>query len=84
MLIKSWLFLIIILFLTSKQVAYNGPQPSKMQSAIQPSSTPAYLAQRYLCWNSVGMVKGVVDEAKGISSIVVDFHDITVHHTIQA
>ena len=61
----------------------NTQTPSVMQSAFQPGSTPTHFPQRYLCWNSIGIVKGLIDEAKGISSIVVDFHDITLHHTIQ-
>jgi chromosome transmission fidelity protein 4 len=36
-----------------------------------------------MCWNTIGIVKGMVDEGKGLSSIIVDFHDITIHHTIQ-
>ena len=46
---------------------WSGPMPSKMQSAIQSSSTPTYHAQRYLCWNSIGIVKGIVNEEKGLS-----------------
>lgn len=58
-------------------------QPSKMQSAFQPGSSPIFNAQRYLCWNSTGIIKGIIDEQNGISSIIVDFHDVSVHHSIQ-
>ena len=56
---------------------------TKMQSAFQPGSTPAYQAERFLCWNGVGIVKGLIDQEKGISSIVVEFHNIQTHHSIQ-
>ena len=62
---------------------YSSIQPSKMQKAFQPGESPTYNATRYLCWNSTGIIKGIIDEQRGISSIIVDFHDITVHHSIQ-
>ena len=62
---------------------YDGLQPSKLQKAFQPGETPTYNATRYLCWNATGIIKGVVDEQRGISSIIVDFHDSTLHHSIQ-
>ena len=66
-----------------KEAVYSGIQPSKMQKAFQPGESPTYNATRYLCWNSTGIIKGIIDEQRGISSIIVDFHDITVHHSIQ-
>lgn len=62
---------------------YDGLQPSKLQKAFQPGETPSYNATRYLCWNATGVIKGVVDEQRGISSIIVDFHDSSLHHSIQ-
>ena len=54
-----------------------------MQAPFQPASTPTYQAERFLCWNGVGIIKGLIDQEKGISSIVIDFHNINTHHTIQ-
>ena len=33
-------------------------------SAFQPGSTPNYNADRFLCWNRVGIVKGIIDTKK--------------------
>ena len=62
---------------------YEFTTATKMQEPFQPGSTPVYQADRFLCWNSVGIVKGLIDQEKGISSIIVEFHNIQTHHSIQ-
>ena len=37
---------------------------TKMQQAFQPSSTPTYQAERFLCWNGIGIVKGLIDQER--------------------
>ncbi|XP_033247150.1 WD repeat and HMG-box DNA-binding protein 1 [Drosophila miranda] len=53
----------------------------KQQSAFQPSSTPCDLEHRYMAWNDVGIVSGHV-EPSGESSIDVEFHDASIHHSL--
>ncbi|BFG03318.1 WD repeat and HMG-box DNA-binding protein 1 [Drosophila madeirensis] len=53
----------------------------KQQSAFQPSATPSDLEHRYLAWNDVGIVTGHV-EPSGESSIDVEFHDASIHHSL--
>lgn len=51
------------------------------QPPFQPSSTPAHLEHRYMCWNDIGIVRCHTLE-NGESSIDVEFHDTNVHHGI--
>ncbi|KAH8027682.1 hypothetical protein HPB51_007232 [Rhipicephalus microplus] len=55
-------------------------RPRLVQDAFQPSSTPVHLQHRFMVWNSVGMVwaHNTAEE----SSIDVEFHDTSVHHTL--
>ena len=55
---------------------YEFTTATKMQKPFQPGSTPVYQADRVLCWNGVIIVKGLIDQEKGISSIIVEFHNI--------
>jgi len=50
------------------------------QPAFQPSSTLLTLPERYMCWNSVGMITQFNKESD--ESIDIEFHNATYHHTI--
>ncbi|KPJ08679.1 WD repeat and HMG-box DNA-binding protein 1 [Papilio machaon] len=60
-----------------------APAPSAVppQPPFQPSSTPAHLEHRYMCWNDVGIVRCHTAE-NGESSIDIEFHDSSLHHGI--
>ena len=50
------------------------------QEPFQPGSTPVHLEQRFMIWNSVGIVRSFNGENE--SSIDVEFHDTSYHHSI--
>ncbi|XP_043479156.1 WD repeat and HMG-box DNA-binding protein 1 [Leptopilina heterotoma] len=55
-----------------------------LQEPFQPSSTPEHLLSRYMVWNDVGIVMCfTVDDGEESSSIEVQFHDSSVHHSIR-
>lgn len=55
-----------------------------LQEPFQPSSTPEHLLSRYMVWNDVGIVMCfTVDDGEESSSIEVQFHDTSVHHSIR-
>lgn len=51
-----------------------------IQTAFQPSSTPLALLERFMCWNSVGLITQFCTE--GDESIDIEFHNASFHHTI--
>ncbi|KAG7327957.1 hypothetical protein KOW79_007901 [Hemibagrus wyckioides] len=59
---------------------YEGPVPTAPQRAFQPGSTPTHLMHRFMCWNSVGIVRSYNDEQD--NAIDVEFHDSAVHHAM--
>ena len=52
----------------------------RAQAAFQPGASPEGLSNRFLVYNSVGIVKKHESEAE--SSIDVEFHDVAVHHAL--
>ncbi|KAL1117946.1 hypothetical protein AAG570_004259 [Ranatra chinensis] len=69
---------------SSVDEAYSRPHHtplSELQQAFQPSSTPAHLLQRFMVWNSVGIVKQFNTEDS--NEIEVEFHDTGVHHSFR-
>ncbi|XP_071453282.1 WD repeat and HMG-box DNA-binding protein 1 [Hetaerina americana] len=56
------------------------PNFTKLQKPFQPSSTPVHLQQRFMVWNSVGMVRCYNTEEE--NSIDVEFHDSSIHHPL--
>lgn len=54
--------------------------PPLRQEPFQPGSTPVHLEQRFMVWNSVGIVRSYNGENE--SSIDVEFHDTSFHHSI--
>lgn len=58
---------------------YNPP---KQQTPFQPSSTPISHGQRFMVWNSVGIVYSHTVEETDNRSIDVEFHDNAFHHSI--
>lgn len=53
---------------------------SNIQPAFQPSSTPLALLERFMRWNSVGLITQFCTE--GDESIDIEFHNASFHHTI--
>ena len=51
-----------------------------MQPAFQPGSSPVSFQERYMIWNSIGIVTSHQTEEE--SNIDVEFHDTTVHHSL--
>lgn len=50
------------------------------QTAFQSSSTPLNLPERYMVWNSIGLITQFMKD--GDESIDIEFHNATYHHTI--
>lgn len=50
------------------------------QKAFQPSSTPLNLPERYMVWNSVGLITQFSKDDD--DSIEIEFHNVSYHHTI--
>ena len=48
--------------------------------AYQPTSTPMHLSERYMVWNTVGIIKQFNHESD--KSIDIEFHNVSYHHTI--
>ncbi|XP_011312326.1 WD repeat and HMG-box DNA-binding protein 1 isoform X2 [Fopius arisanus] len=53
-----------------------------LQEPFQPGSTPVHLLSRFMMWNDVGIVKCYKSEDDEDSSIEVEFHDTSVHHSM--
>jgi chromosome transmission fidelity protein 4 len=52
----------------------------KQHVPFQSSSTPLTLPERYMVWNSVGLITQFNKE--GDESIDIEFHNVSLHHTI--
>jgi len=65
-----------------KREVYRPPPPPKvrLQPAFQPGASPAGLSNRFLVYNSVGIVKSHDSEEE--NSLDIEFHDIAVHHAL--
>ena len=50
------------------------------QTPFQSGSTPLALSERYMAWNSIGLITQFMKE--GDESIDIEFHNATYHHTI--
>ncbi|XP_008217215.1 WD repeat and HMG-box DNA-binding protein 1 [Nasonia vitripennis] len=53
-----------------------------LQEPFQPGSSPVHLLSRYMMWNDVGIVMCFKSEDDEDSNIEVNFHDVTVHHSM--
>merc|ERR1719431_2269569 len=65
-----------------KREVYRPPPPPKVriQPSFQPGASPAGLSNRFLVYNSVGIVKSHDSEEE--NSLDIEFHDIAVHHAL--
>ena len=61
------------------QSVAEDPPPLR-QEPFQPGSTPVHLENRFMVWNSVGIVR--CTDTENENSIDVEFHDTTYHHSI--
>ncbi|KAK0078713.1 hypothetical protein PV325_002159 [Microctonus aethiopoides] len=53
-----------------------------LQSSFQPGSTPIHLLSRFMVWNDIGIVKCYTNEDSDESTIEVEFHDTSIHHSM--
>ena len=53
---------------------------SFMQETFQPTSTPGHLLHRFMCFNTVGIIRSHQDDDG--NSINIEFHDSSTHHTL--
>ena len=51
-----------------------------IQVPFQPASTPLALLERFMCWNSIGLITQFC--TPGDESIDIEFHNASYHHTI--
>jgi len=65
-----------------KREVYRPPPTPKvrLQPAFQPGASPAGLSNRFLVYNSVGIVKSHDSDQE--NSLDIEFHDIAVHHAL--
>lgn len=56
----------------------SGPKLPVPQDSFQPSATPRHLSNRFMVWNSVG----IVTQHKAENAIDIEWHDTAVHHAI--
>lgn len=65
-----------------KREVYRPPPPPKvrLQPAFQSGASPAGLSNRFLVYNSVGIIKSHDSDQE--NSLDVEFHDIAVHHAL--
>ncbi|BES94097.1 WD repeat and HMG-box DNA-Hypothetical protein protein 1-like [Nesidiocoris tenuis] len=59
---------------------YQSPV-SELQEPFQPSSTPLHLQQRFMVWNSCGIVRQFNSE--GMEDIDVEYHDTSKNHGLR-
>lgn len=62
------------------EMKYVKTQAPLIQAPFQPGSTPTHFQQRFMVWNSVGLIMCYNTEIE--KSINIEFHDSTVHHSI--
>jgi chromosome transmission fidelity protein 4 len=64
-----------------KEVVFRAaPVLKQVQASFQPSATLLSLPERYMAWNSVGLITQFNKE--GDESIDIEFHNVSLHHTI--
>jgi len=65
-----------------KREVYRPPPPPKvrLQPAFQSGASPAGLSNRFLVYNSIGIIKSHDSDQE--NSLDVEFHDIAVHHAL--
>lgn len=56
----------------------SGPKLPVPQDSFQPSATPRHLSNRFMVWNSVG----IITQHKAENAIDIEWHDTAVHHAI--
>ncbi|KAK3792342.1 hypothetical protein RRG08_046651 [Elysia crispata] len=66
----------------SRPVQQGPAAPSfpPVQAPFQPGSTPEHLSNRFMVWNSVGIIRQYVTDDE--NSIDVEFHDTSTHHAL--
>jgi WD40 repeat protein len=64
----------------AKELQQQDRDKEQQQVAFQPSSTPLNLDERYMVWNSIGVITQYNKE--GDESIEIEFHNASYHHTI--
>ncbi|XP_064622093.1 WD repeat and HMG-box DNA-binding protein 1-like [Lineus longissimus] len=62
------------------QIIQAGYKPTPLQRPFQSSSTPVQLSQRFMVWNSVGIIRQYSTEEE--NSIDIEFHDTATHHAM--
>ncbi|XP_074651576.1 WD repeat and HMG-box DNA-binding protein 1-like [Tubulanus polymorphus] len=63
-----------------KTVVVDGYKPTPLQRPFQPASTSAGLSQRFMVWNSVGVIRQYSTNEE--NSIDIEFHDTATHHAM--
>jgi chromosome transmission fidelity protein 4 len=63
-----------------RREAFISKPVSVFQKAFQPSSTPHALPERYMAWNSIGLITQFNKDDD--ESIDIEFHNASLHHTI--
>jgi chromosome transmission fidelity protein 4 len=57
-------------------------ETSKDILAFQSSEAPRDLANRFMAYNLVGLVRSHQNNVSGVSSVEVEFHDASLHHSL--
>ena len=63
---------------STPHLAASYPKMTPRQESFQPSATPRHLSNRFMAWNSFG----IITQHKTENAIDVEFHDAAVHHAI--
>lgn len=58
----------------------SGPKLPTPQDSFQPSATPRHLSNRFMVWNSVGIIRQHKSMAE--NAVDIEFHDTSIHHAI--
>ncbi|KAL4237943.1 WD repeat and HMG-box DNA binding-domain containing protein 1 [Mactra antiquata] len=58
----------------------EGFKPVPLQKPFQSGSTPQHLTNRFMVWNSVGIVRQYHNEDE--NTIDIEFHDTSIHHAM--
>ena len=63
---------------TTRVYESSGPKLPVPQDSFQPSATPRHLSNRFMAWNSVG----IITQHKTENAVDIEWHDTAVHHAI--